>query len=155
MAAGVSEDTVQQYQFEPESKNGMFLNEIPALLVDVRKLVSINNTTNKDIVDRSTKDVDDPDAESDGPGETSLCTPCRPSQVKIGNDGTVTVSSHCWETAKACTTPNGMARVLLMGLFSVDVLLKSNLKGGVSKLDPCADRRKALDPRKLQALLGK
>ncbi|KAF4096072.1 hypothetical protein G5714_023675 [Onychostoma macrolepis] len=73
--------------------------------------------------------------------------------VKIGNDGTVTVSSHCWETAKASTTPNGMARVLLMGLFSVDILLKSNLKGGVSKLDPCADRRKALDPRKLQALL--
>ncbi|CAM4606685.1 unnamed protein product [Leuciscus chuanchicus] len=118
-----------------------------ALLVDVTKLVSIN-TTSKDVVDRPTKD-----AESDGPGETSLCTPCRPSQVKIGNDGTVTVSSHCWETAKACTTPNGMARVLLMGLFSVDVLLKSNLKGGVSKLDPCADRLQALDPRKLQALL--
>ncbi|CAM4501517.1 unnamed protein product [Leuciscus chuanchicus] len=118
-----------------------------SLLVDVTKLVSIN-TTSKDVVDRPTKD-----AESDGPGETSLCTPCRPSQVKIGNDGTVTVSSHCWETAKACTTPNGMARVLLMGLFSVDVLLKSNLKGGVSKLDPCADRLQALDPRKLQALL--
>ncbi len=76
-------------------------------------------------------------------------------KVKIGNDGTVTVLSHCWKTAKASTTPNGMARVLLMGLFSVDILLKSNLKGGVSKLDPCADRRKALDPRKLQALLGK
>lgn len=54
-------------------------------------------------------------------------------KVKIGNDGTVTVSSHCWETAKACTTPNGMARVLLMGLFSVeDVLLKSNLKAPAS-----------------------
>lgn len=76
-------------------------------------------------------------------------------KVKIGNDGTVTVSSHCWETAKACTTPNGMARVLLMGLFSVDVLLKSNLKGGVSKLDPSAERRQALDPRKIQALQGK
>ncbi|KAL7390031.1 hypothetical protein ABVT39_024802 [Epinephelus coioides] len=117
----------------------------------MRKLVSIYNTTNKDVDDLPTKDVD-PNAESDGPGETSLCTPCRPSQVKIGNDGTVTVSSHCWETAKACTSPNGMARVLLMGLFSVDVLLKSNLKGGVSKLDPSAERRQALDPRKIQAL---
>ncbi|KAJ7993890.1 hypothetical protein DPEC_G00259390 [Dallia pectoralis] len=107
--------------------------------------------TNKDVDDRPTKDVDDPDAESDGP-ETSLCTPCRPSQVKIGNDGTVTVSSHCWETAKACTTPNGMARVLLMGLFSLDVLLKSNVKGGVSKLDSYAECRHALDPRILQAL---
>lgn len=60
-----------------------FFLEIPALLVDVRKLVSINNATNKDVVDRPTKDVDDPDAESDGPGETSLSTPCRPSQVSI------------------------------------------------------------------------
>ncbi|KAJ8000990.1 hypothetical protein DPEC_G00186170 [Dallia pectoralis] len=102
--------------------------------------------TNKDVDDRPTKDVDDPDAESDGP-ETSLCTPCRPSQVKIGIDGTVTVSSHCWETAKACTTPNGMERVLLMGLFSLDVLLKSNVEGGVSKLDSSAERRQALDPR--------
>ena len=75
--------------------------------------------------------------------------------MKIGNDGTVTISSHCWETAKASTTASGMARVLLMGLFDVDVLLKSNLKGGVSKLDPSAERRQALDPRKLQALQGK
>lgn len=60
-----------------------FFLEIPALLVDVTKLVSINNATNKDVDDRPTKDVDDPDAESDGPGETSLSTPCRPSQVSI------------------------------------------------------------------------
>ncbi|KAJ7990690.1 hypothetical protein DPEC_G00303010 [Dallia pectoralis] len=45
-----------------------------------------------------------------------------------------------------------MARVLLMGLFSLDVLLKSNVKGGVSKLDSSAERRQALDPRILQAL---
>ncbi|KAM9385818.1 uncharacterized protein KZ484_007388 [Pholidichthys leucotaenia] len=127
--------------------------EIPALLVEVRKLVSFNTTTttNKDVDNHPTKHADEPYAESDGPGETSLCTPCRPSHVKIGNDD-VTISSHCWETAKSCTTPNGMARVLLMGLFDVEVLLKSNLKGGVSKLDPNAERRQALDPRKLQAL---
>ncbi|XP_073718571.1 uncharacterized protein [Misgurnus anguillicaudatus] len=125
----------------------LFFLEIPALLVDVRKLVSISTTTNKDVEDHSTKDVNDPNAESDSPGETSICTPSRPSQVQIGNDGTVTVSSHCWETAKACSTPNGMAMVPLMGLFSVDVLLKSNLKGGVSKLDPTADRRQALESR--------
>ncbi|KAM9314854.1 uncharacterized protein KZ484_024556 [Pholidichthys leucotaenia] len=73
------------------------------------------------------------------------------AQVKIGNDD-VTISSHCWETAKSCTTPNGMVRVLLMGLFDVEVLLKSNLKGGASKLDPNAERRQALNLRKLQAL---
>ena len=75
-------------------------------------------------------------------------------KVKIGNAGTVTISSHCWETAKASTTANGMARTLLMGLFDVDVLLKSNVKGGASKVDPSAERRQPLDPVKLQALLG-
>ena len=47
-----------------------------------------------------------------------------------------------------------MARVLLMGLFEVDILLKSNVKGGASKLDPTAERRQPLDARKLQALKG-
>ena len=74
--------------------------------------------------------------------------------MKIGNDD-VTISAHCWETAKSSTTANGMARVLLMGLFDVDILLKSNLKGGVSKVDPNAERRQALDPRKIKALIGK
>lgn len=57
------------------------------------------------------------------------------------------------QRAKACAS--AMARVLLMGLFSVDVLLKSNVKGGVSKLNPSAERRQALDPKKLQALQSK
>ncbi|KAK1894160.1 Mitochondrial glycine transporter B, partial [Dissostichus eleginoides] len=47
-----------------------------------------------------------------------------------------------------------MARTLLMGIFSVDVLLKSNLTGGLNKVDPTAERRQALDGKKLQALLG-
>ncbi|KAJ4947498.1 hypothetical protein JOQ06_009533, partial [Pogonophryne albipinna] len=86
-------------------------------------------------------------------GET--VTPCKPSEVTLGNDGETTVSAHCWETAKAQSTANGMARTLLMGIFSVDVLLKSNLTGGLNKVDPTAERRQALDGKKLQALLGK
>ncbi|CAJ1076496.1 uncharacterized protein LOC125889180 [Xyrichtys novacula] len=127
---------IKALQRENTKLRNMAVKEIPTLLVEMRKLVSINTTNNKDVHSCPTKDVDDPDAESDGPGEMSPCTPCTPSQVKIGNDGTVTISIHCWETAKACTSANGMAQVLLIGLFDVDVLLKSNLKGGVSKLDP-------------------
>ncbi|KAL1250602.1 hypothetical protein QQF64_018398 [Cirrhinus molitorella] len=41
------------------------------------------------------------------------------------------------------------------GLFSIDVLLKSNLTGGVNKVDPSAERRQPLDPKKLTALLSK
>ncbi|KAJ4922574.1 hypothetical protein JOQ06_016578, partial [Pogonophryne albipinna] len=75
------------------------------------------------------------------------------SEVTLGNDGETTVSAHCWETAKAQSTANGMARTLLMGIFSVDVLLKSNLTGGLNKVDPTAERRQAFDGKKLQALL--
>ncbi|XP_077371295.1 uncharacterized protein LOC144031862 [Festucalex cinctus] len=129
----------------------MVVKEIPALLVEVKKLVSHNTATNENVDNRPTKDAVGPDAESDYLGETSLCILRGPTQVKIGKDD-VTISAHCWESARACTTPNGMARVLLMGLFDVEVLLKSNLKGGRSKLDPNSERRQAFDPRKLQAL---
>ncbi|KAI4800829.1 hypothetical protein KUCAC02_007058, partial [Chaenocephalus aceratus] len=39
------------------------------------------------------------------------------------------------------------------GTFSVDVLLKSNQTGGLNTVDPTAERRRALDGKKLQALL--
>ncbi|KAF4117974.1 uncharacterized protein LOC131538834 isoform X2 [Onychostoma macrolepis] len=63
---------IKALQKENAKLRNMVVKEIPGLLVGVRKLVSINNPTTKDVVD--------PDAESDGPGETSLYTPCRPSQ---------------------------------------------------------------------------
>ncbi|CAM4635492.1 unnamed protein product [Leuciscus chuanchicus] len=47
-----------------------------------------------------------------------------------------------------------MARTLLLGLFSIDVLLKFNLTGGVNKVDPSAERRQPLDPKMLTALLN-
>uniref|UniRef100_A0AAV2JNL6 Uncharacterized protein n=1 Tax=Knipowitschia caucasica TaxID=637954 RepID=A0AAV2JNL6_KNICA len=50
-----------------------------------------------------------------------------------GNDD-IRVAAHCWETAKAQPTAKGMARTLLLGLFSIDVLLKSNLTGGINKV---------------------
>lgn len=65
------------------------------------------------------------------------------------------VSTHCWETAKTQPTAKGMARTLLLGLFSIDVQLKSNLNGGVNKVNPSAERRQPLDPKKLKALLSK
>lgn len=55
------------------------------------------------------------------------------NQVQLG-DGDVKVSKHCWETACAQTTAKGMARTLLQGLFSLEVLLQSNLTGGVNKV---------------------
>ena len=75
--------------------------------------------------------------------------------MQLGNGDAAAVSAHCWETAKAQATAKGMARTLLLGLFSIDILLNSNLTGGINKVDPSAERRQPLDPEKLKALLGK
>ncbi|MEQ2299954.1 hypothetical protein AMECASPLE_020341 [Ameca splendens] len=86
------------------------------------------------------------------PSPAQLASP-KPASVQLGNDDSTRVSAHCWGTAKAQPAAKGMARTLLLGLFSVDVLLKSNLTGGVHKVNPSAERRQPLDPKKLKALL--
>ncbi|KAK5934059.1 hypothetical protein CgunFtcFv8_014483 [Champsocephalus gunnari] len=125
---------VKTLQKENSRLRNMLVKEIPTLLGEMTKCLSNN-----------------PTKVSECEGET--VTPCKPSEVTLGNDGETTVSAHCWETAKAQSTANGMARTLLMGIFSVDVLLKSNLTGGLNKVDPTAERRQALDGKKLEALL--
>lgn len=69
-------------------------------------------------------------------------------------DGSVKVSAHCWQMAKEQKTASGMARMLLVSLFSTEVLLKSNLTGGKNKVNPEAERREPLDKAKVDALIG-
>ncbi|KAJ8333443.1 hypothetical protein SKAU_G00414510 [Synaphobranchus kaupii] len=71
--------------------------------------------------------------EEEGDRETSPSPSGNERKVKLGDDCNVTVSSHCWETAKGQATASGMTRVLLLGLFPIEVLLKSNLTGGKNK----------------------
>ncbi|MEQ2250030.1 hypothetical protein ILYODFUR_035736 [Ilyodon furcidens] len=86
------------------------------------------------------------------PSPPQLASP-KPASVQLGNDDSTRVSAHCWETAKAQPTAKGMTRTLLLALFSVDVLLKSNLTGGVNKVNPSAEQCQPLDPKKLKAFL--
>ncbi|XP_026116880.1 uncharacterized protein LOC113095739 isoform X1 [Carassius auratus] len=111
----------------------MLVQEIPALLVDMRQILNNKNPT-KDVCEIESEDKN---------------APIKSSKVKLGAS---TVSAHCWATAKAQSTASGMARVLLMGLFSVDDLLKSNLTGGITKFNPTAELHHILDQEKLQAL---
>ncbi|XDV10894.1 hypothetical protein PO909_000005 [Leuciscus waleckii] len=122
--------------------------EIPSLLAAVRTLIS-------DKVTESSSNG----GESEYEASVALPSPPQPTSPKptsvlLGNDDSTRVSAHCWETTKAQPTAKGMARTLLLGLFSIDVLLKSNLTGGVNKVDPSAERRQPLDPKKLTALLN-
>ncbi|XP_042630006.1 uncharacterized protein LOC109107999 isoform X1 [Cyprinus carpio] len=125
---------VKALQKKNRRLHNMVVQEIPALLVDMRQILNEKNPT---------KYV----CEIESEGESA---PIKSSKVKLG---TTTVSAHCWATAKAQSTASAMARVLLMGLFSVDVLLKSDLTGGINKFNPTAERHQVLDQEKLQALL--
>ncbi|XP_060729478.1 uncharacterized protein LOC132847992 [Tachysurus vachellii] len=126
----------------------MAVKEIPSLLAAVRTLIS-------DKITESSSNGDETEYEASvalpSPPQP---TPPKPTSVPLGNDDSTRVSAHCWETAKAQPTAKAMARTLLLGLFSIDVLLKSNLTGGVNKVDPSAERRQPLDPKKLTALLN-
>ncbi|XP_047244539.1 uncharacterized protein LOC124882285 isoform X1 [Girardinichthys multiradiatus] len=125
----------------------MALKDIPSLLVAVKTLVS-------DKITESSSDEGESKYETSvaQPSSAQLASP-KPASVQLGNDDSTRVSAHCWETAKAQPTVKGMARTLLLGLFSVDVLQKSNLTGGVNKVNPSAERRQPPDPKKLKALL--
>ncbi|MEQ2178372.1 hypothetical protein GOODEAATRI_013313, partial [Goodea atripinnis] len=123
------------------------LADIPSLLVAVKTLVS-DKITESSSYEGESEYV----ASVAQPSPAQLASP-KPASVQLGNDDSTRVSAHCWETAKAQPTAKGMARTLLLGLFSVDVLLKSNLTGGVNKVNPSAERRQPLDPKKLKALL--
>uniref|UniRef100_A0AAV2KHK3 BED-type domain-containing protein n=1 Tax=Knipowitschia caucasica TaxID=637954 RepID=A0AAV2KHK3_KNICA len=111
----------------------MAIKEIPSVLAAVKTLIA-----------------DKMPASHDG-GDSTFISSTHISQINIRNDA-IRVAAHCWETAKAQPTAKGMARTLLLGLFSIDVLLKSNLTGGINKVDPTAERRQPLDPKKLKAL---
>jgi len=59
---------------------------------------------------------------------------------------------HAW--AKAIHAPNATvcARSLLMGVFDMDTLCRSSLKGGKNKRDVTAVHKEALDETKLNAI---
>ncbi|KAK2868908.1 hypothetical protein Q7C36_000779 [Tachysurus vachellii] len=123
----------------------MAVKEIPSLLAAVRTLSS-------DKITESSSNGDETEYEA-LPSPPQPTSP-KPTSVPLENDDSTRVFAHCWETAEAQPTAKGMACTLLLGLFSTDVLLKSNLTGGVNKVDPSAEIRQPLDPKKLTALLN-
>nr|XP_046229934.1 uncharacterized protein LOC124050977 [Scatophagus argus] len=131
------------------------VKEIPSLLAAVRTLIADKVTSSSSYEGESEYEASaaTPSSAAASPPPPASPTPPKSTTVKLGNDDSTRVSAHCWETAKAQATAKGMARTLLLGLFSVEVLLKSNLTGGLNKVDPTAERRQPLDPVKLKALL--
>jgi len=55
---------------------------------------------------------------------------------------------------QSTSTPMAMARALLMGMFDMQTLLKSNLKGGAIKRPGADVHLHGLDNSKLEAIYG-
>ncbi|XP_072572377.1 uncharacterized protein [Paramormyrops kingsleyae] len=86
----------------------------------------------------------------------SLPSPSTPVQTEeiVPGPG-VYVSRNVWRSACQASSGTSMARILLLGVFDIETLVKSNLRGGESKVSKGGDgeRRSALDEVKVRAIM--
>jgi len=73
-------------------------------------------------------------------------------KVEISPDSGVMSNVHAWAKARHAPNATVCARSLLMGVFDIDTLCRSSLKGGKSKRDVAAVHKEALDETKLNAI---
>ncbi|XP_014057193.1 uncharacterized protein [Salmo salar] len=74
------------------------------------------------------------------------------NQVEVYPGSGVFCEMRSWHAANQTQSPTAMARTLLLGVFDMDTLLNSNLRGGRSRRPTFPNHRTALDPHKLNAI---
>ncbi|KAJ8014261.1 hypothetical protein DPEC_G00038430 [Dallia pectoralis] len=74
------------------------------------------------------------------------------NQVEVYPGSGVFCEMRSWHAANQTQSPTVMARTLLLGVFDMDTLLNSNLRGGRSRRPTFPNHRTALDPQKLNAI---
>ncbi|XP_017539306.1 uncharacterized protein LOC108411988 isoform X1 [Pygocentrus nattereri] len=77
-------------------------------------------------------------------------TPIR--QVEVYPGSGIFCAEHAWLAANMARSPTAMVRALLLGVFDMDTLLNSNLRGGRSRRPSYSDHHAPLDPDKLNAI---
>lgn len=76
--------------------------------------------------------------------------------MEIGKVGSnIFIRCSQWDTANSRETFQGMGTSLVRALFSDEVLLRSNYRGGASKVDKNAPNRPGLDSATMAAIRGK
>ncbi|XP_035858234.1 uncharacterized protein LOC116048027 isoform X2 [Sander lucioperca] len=86
----------------------------------------------------------------------SLPSPSNPVQIEEIVPGSgVYVPRSVWRSACQASSGTSMARILLLGVFDIETLVKSNLRGGESKVWKGGDgeRRSGLDEIKVKAIM--
>ncbi|MCI4382196.1 hypothetical protein PGIGA_G00260470 [Pangasianodon gigas] len=66
----------------------------------------------------------------------------------------VCVPKNVFWSASHANSPTTMARMLLLGVFDIETLLKSNLRGGKSKNASPGETKVALDRTKIDAIMN-
>lgn len=77
------------------------------------------------------------------------------SQVEVYPGSGVLCEGRSWQAANQAQSPTAMARTLLMGVFDMNTLMNSNLRGGRSRRPAFQPQRSALDPHKINAIFSK
>ncbi|KAH0539953.1 hypothetical protein KQX54_010295 [Cotesia glomerata] len=88
-------------------------------------------------------------------GDPKKCKPVKSAKMKeLGHEGSgVWITRDQWDEAKRKNSFTAMTGSLLSSVFPVDVLLKSNYKGGSSKNTEFKDKKyKALDEKLLRVI---
>ncbi|KAM8739221.1 uncharacterized protein LOC119033292 [Acanthopagrus latus] len=76
------------------------------------------------------------------------------SQVEVYPGSGVLCEGRSWQAANQAQSPTAMARTLLMGVFDMNTLMNSNLRGGRSRRPAFQPQRSALDPHKINAIFN-
>ncbi|XP_020501763.3 uncharacterized protein [Labrus bergylta] len=76
------------------------------------------------------------------------------SRVEVYPGSGVLCDVRSWQAANQAQSPTAMARTLLMGVFDMNTLMNSNLRGGRSRRPAFHPQRSALDPHKINAIFN-
>ncbi|XP_046885218.1 uncharacterized protein LOC124473635 [Hypomesus transpacificus] len=131
------------------------------------EMAASEDDVNGDDLDLSNMEGDDPHGCA-----TSLCSPVEIPEMRLcsethcGNGDSNLHVNHIevypgsgvfceirsWHAANQTQSPTAMARTLLLGVFDMDTLMNSNLRGGRSRRPTYPEQRNALDPHKINAI---
>lgn len=84
----------------------------------------------------------------------TLLLPVQVSQVEVYPGSGVLCDLRSWQAANQTQSPTAMARTLLMGVFDMNTLMNSNLRGGRSRRPAFQPQRSALDPHRINAIFS-
>ncbi|XP_040906229.1 uncharacterized protein LOC121189827 isoform X2 [Toxotes jaculatrix] len=76
------------------------------------------------------------------------------SQVEVYPGSGVLCDVRSWQAANQAQSPTAMVRMLLLGVFDMNTLMNSNLRGGRSRRPAFHPQRSALDPHKINAIFN-